>query len=65
MPYGWKIKAILEEEDMSQAELSRLSGIEPSNISHIIKSNRNVREKTLSALCKGLGCKPEEIMLED
>lgn len=65
MPYGWKIKAILEEEGMTQADLSRESGIEESNISHIVNHNRNVREKTLYKLCKGLHCKPEEIMLED
>ena len=65
MPYGWKVKAILEEQEMTQADLSRASGIEESNISHIVNNDRNIREKTLAKLCKGLGCKPEEIMLED
>lgn len=65
MPYGKKIKAILDDKKMSQVELSRLSGIEESNISHIVNNNRNVREKTLSKICKALGCKPEEIMLEE
>lgn len=63
MPYGWKIKALLDEQDMTQADLSRESGISESNICHIIKQSRNVRETTLSDLCKGLHCKPEEIML--
>lgn len=65
MPYGWKIKSILKERGMSQADLSRESGIEVSNISKIVNGNRNVREKTLYRLCKGLKCKPEDIMLED
>lgn len=64
MPYGWKVKAILDEKNMSQAELSRLTGIEQSNISYIVNNNRNVTEETLWKLCNGLKCKPEEIMLE-
>lgn len=65
MPYGWKIKAMLEEQEMTQADLSRESGISPSNICHIIKEDRDVQETTLYKLCKGLHCKPEEIMLEE
>lgn len=65
MPYGWKIKKLLKERGMTQADLSRASGIEPSNISHIVNNDRNVREKTLWRLCQGLHCKPEEIILED
>ena len=65
MPYGLKVKAILEKQGMTQADLSRESGIDRSNISYIVNNNRNVREKTLAKLCKGLHCKPEEIMLED
>ena len=65
MPYGWKIKELLKQQDMTQADLSRKTGISESNICHIIKENRNVRETTLSDLCNGLKCKPEDIMLED
>lgn len=65
MPYGWKIKKLLKERDMSQADLARASGIEPSNISYIVNNDRNVREKTLWSLCQGLHCKPEEIILEE
>ena len=65
MPDGNKIRALLEERDMTQADLSRASGIEESNISYIINQSRNVREKTLAKLCRGLRCKPEEIMRED
>lgn len=64
MPYGYKIKKILKDKGMTQAELSRASGIKESNISHILNQDRNVRERTLYRLCKGLGCKPEDIMLE-
>lgn len=65
MPYGWKIKEILKEKDMTQAELSRRSGLDPSNISHIVHGNRDVKETTLNRLCRGLEIKPEEIMLEE
>lgn len=64
MPYGEKIRKILRDKGMTQADLSRASGIEESNISFIVNSNRNVRELTLSKLCNGLECKPEDIMLE-
>ena len=62
MPQREKIKKILEEKGMTQADLARASGIDASNISYIISESRNVREKTLWKLCKGLGCKPEDIM---
>lgn len=65
MPNAKKVKEILAERKMTQADLARASGIDPSNISHILKSNRNIREKTLWRLCKGLRCSPEEIILED
>lgn len=65
MPYGWKIRAILDEKGMTQADLARASGIDASNISYIVNQDRNVREKTLWRLCKGLNCKPEDIMLEE
>lgn len=64
MPYGWKIKAILKEKGMTQADLARVTGIDPSNISHIVNEDRNVREDTLYKLSRGLHVKPEEIMLE-
>ena len=63
MPYGWKIKEILKEKEMTQAELSRITGIKPSNLSYIVNNNRDVLETTLERLCYGLECRPEDIML--
>ena len=65
MPNGWKVRKILAENDMTQADLARVTGMSESNVCRIVKGNRNVREKTLWRICKGLGCKPEDIMLED
>ena len=65
MPVGWKIKAILKERGMSQAELARASGLKESNISYIVNNDRNIRERTLARICKALKINPEEIMLED
>lgn len=65
MPYGYKVKKIMQENGQTQKELSKATNISESNISKIIKENRNIREKTLYRLCRGLKCKPEDIMLED
>lgn len=65
MPNGWKVRKILAENDMTQADLARVTGMSESNVCRIVKGNRNVREKTLWRICKALGCKPEDIMLED
>lgn len=65
MPYGWKIKKLLKEKGMTQADLARATGIDPSNICHIVNEDRNVRESTLYRLCEILQVKPEEIMLEE
>lgn len=64
MPYGRKLKDILDEKGISQAELSRMTGIEPSNISYIVNNDRNVREKTLARICEALKIDPREIMLK-
>lgn len=65
MPDGKKIRALLKEKNMTQAELARRSNVTEANISYIISQNRNVREKTLLALCKALDCSPYDIALED
>lgn len=64
MPYGHKIRKLLEERGMTQAELSRLSGIKESNISYIVNNDRSVRENTLRRICAALNCKAEDIWKE-
>lgn len=64
MPYGEKVREILKEKGMTQRQLADLAGIEESNISYILNSDRNVKETTLRKLCNALDVDPEDIMLE-
>lgn len=64
MPNSKKVLTLMDAQGLTQAELSRQSGIERSYLNHIIKRNMRVNEITLSRLCRGLKCKPEDIMLE-
>lgn len=64
MPDSKKLKRIMDEQDMSQAELGRRAGIKPANVSHIVNSNRDVRESTLMKIARALGCKAEDIALD-
>lgn len=65
MTSGKKIQAIMSDLGISQSELARRAGMKRSNVCYIVNNDRDVRESTLSKLCRGLGCKPEEIMSED
>lgn len=62
MPVSKKVLELMKQQGLTQAELSRRSGIEKSHLHHILNRNENVLEVTLAKLCKGLNCKPEDIM---
>lgn len=64
MPDSKKLKRIMDEQGISQAELGRRAGIKPANMSHICNDNRQAKEKTLIRLARGLGCNVEDIALE-
>lgn len=63
MPNANRIKHIMVDKGMTQADLARKSNIDKSHISHILKRNGSVLEPTLYRICKALDCKPEDIML--
>lgn len=64
MPDSKKIKRMMSEQGITQAELCRRSGIKPSNMSYIVNDDHKVKETTLMRLCNGLGCKAEDIALD-
>lgn len=57
-----KIRDIMDGRGMTQIELARATGMKRSNVCKLVHNDRDVRESTLSKLCRGLGCKPEDIM---
>lgn len=61
MPDSEKLKRIMDEIGISQAELGRRAGIKPANMSHIINGNVDSRESTIVRLSKALGCSMEDI----
>lgn len=65
MPDHKKLQRIAKERGMSQGEVSRRSGIQRSNITHIFNHDKNVTETTLLKLIKALDCRLEDICLEE
>jgi len=59
----WLRKKI-EEAGISQAELSRLSGISPTHITKVLNGERGLSGHSLMAISKALGTSPENIYRE-
>ena len=58
-----KLRALLEEQKMSQSELARLANIRPSTISDLCNNNSNfLKLEHLEKICKILNCKIEEMI---
>ncbi|MBN1851101.1 MAG: helix-turn-helix transcriptional regulator [Pirellulales bacterium] len=53
------LKKALEEAEISQAELARLSGVHYVTINRILHGHLNPTIDTCEALAKALGIKPE------
>lgn len=59
-----KIRAIMEQKGITQATLSRRTGLTASHISYILsrsKSGSDVISSTLYKLCDALECDPRDI----
>lgn len=54
----WLRKKI-EEAGITQAELSRLSGISPTHITKVLNGERGLSSRSLMAISKALGMPPE------
>ncbi len=59
----WLQKKI-EEAGITQAELSRLSGISKPHINKVLNGERGLSGQSLMAIAKALGIPPEEIYRE-
>lgn len=62
MPDSKKVFALMDSKGLTQAEVSRRSGIERSHLNHFLRRNESVNENTIVKLCRALECKPEDIM---
>ncbi len=51
----------MNKRDISQAELSRLTGITPAQISRIMSDSRGVGEKTIRSIADGLRIPIDEV----
>lgn len=61
MPNANKVKHVLVDRDMSQAELARKMGVGPGHVSKIMRNDADVRESTLKRMCRALNCKAEDL----
>lgn len=60
-----KIKAMLEEKNISQKELSEITGITESAISHYVRGERVPRGANLIKIAKALGTTADELLNND
>lgn len=66
VPVRFRLDQVLEERSLSQAELSRRSGVSLVTV-NAIKQNRTrqVSLETLDKLCEALACDPGELLERD
>lgn len=64
MPNSEKVMQLMDEQGLTQSELARRCGLCRTHLNHVLKRNKEAKETTIAKLCKGLKCKPEDIMLE-
>ena len=62
---GERIKAIRQRRGFTQAYLAELSGIEPSNISHIERAATKLSLPTLVSIANALGSTLDEIVYDN
>ncbi|AIQ73016.1 helix-turn-helix domain-containing protein [Paenibacillus odorifer] len=64
MPVIVKLKDILAERNMSQRELSRLTGLRPNTISHLCSSGVDrVHLSTFDIICKALDIQLHDLIV--
>ena len=58
-----RLRALLEERNMSQSELARIAQIRPSTISDLCNHNSNfIKLEHISRICNTLKCGVEELL---
>jgi putative transcriptional regulator len=66
VPVRFRLEEVLDDREMSQTELSRLSGVSLVTV-NAIKQNRTrqVSLETLDKLCGALKCEPGELLARE
>ena len=58
-----RLRALLEEQNMSQSELARITQIRPSTISDLCNNNSNfIKLEHIDRICIALGCRVDELL---
>ena len=58
-----RLRALLEERNMSQSELSRITKIRPSTISDLCNNNSNfIKLEHIYLICTALMCSVDELL---
>ena len=58
-----RLRALLEERNMSQSELARITQIRPSTISDLCNNNSNfIKLEHIERICSTLRCDVEELL---
>ena len=62
---GTRIKALRTQKHLTQAVLAELSGVEPSNISHIERAATKLSLPTLVSIANALGVTLDELVYDN
>ena len=58
-----RLRALLEEHNMSLSELARITQIRPSTISDLCNNNSNfIKLEHIDRICTALGCRVGELL---
>lgn len=58
-----RLRALLEERNMSQSELARATQIRPSTVSDLCNNNSNfIKLEHINRICSTLKCSVEELL---
>ena len=58
-----RLRTLLEERNMSQSELSRITKIRPSTISDLCNNNSNfIKLEHINRICSALRCGVDEML---
>ncbi len=60
--FSYKLKQIRLTLGLSQVDLAKMSGLQPSAISHFETGKRSPSLKNLIRLCRALHCKPNALI---
>lgn len=52
----------MDAQGITQAELARRCDLSRCHLNHMLRRDEAAKETTIAKLCKGLKCKPEDIM---